>query len=105
MNGCGAQLAFIKVWKLNSGHHLRRWRDEKIASAVPRLFLSFFSTRTATRTIRVVRITSDSNAMSCALCDYDLSTREVLIGHEEMLILAGRIGRNGTEAEVVQALD
>lgn len=35
-----------------------------------------------------------------------MSTRgEVLVGHEQMLVLAGRIGRDRAEAEVVEALD
>jgi len=35
-----------------------------------------------------------------------MSTRgEVLVGHEQMLVLAGRVGRDRAEAEVVEALD
>lgn len=35
-----------------------------------------------------------------------MSTRgEVLVSHEQMLILTGRVGRDRAEAEVVEALD
>jgi len=49
---------------------------------------------------------SASHCGSIADIDGLMSTRgEVLVGHEQMLILAGRIGRDRAEAEVVEALD
>lgn len=55
--------------------------------------------------------TENENAVTAAtgrsggFVDDLMCTREVLVGHKQVLILAGRIGRDRAEAEVVEALD